>query len=80
MHRISATSIREAGVIMEEQAGWRVAQHIGLPVIGTAGILIPPKYNNLAPAVRPQLDAWADSEHFLDRQLRETILYLAGEA
>ncbi len=30
--------------------------------------------------VRPPLAAWADSGHFLDQQIRETILYLAGEA
>lgn len=76
---IAVARVREAGVIMDDQAGRRVAAQLGLDVIGTAGILILAKRRNLVDRVAPLLDALTDSGYFLGNHLKAHVLQLAGE-
>ncbi len=68
-----------AGVLMDDQAGRRVAQRLGLHVIGTAGVLVLAKRRDLVVAVRPHLEALAGSGYFLSEPLMKTVLRLSGE-
>lgn len=76
---IAVAQLREAGVIMDDQAGRRVAGQLGIDVIGTAGILILAKRGNLVERVAPLLDALTGSGYFLGDHLKERVLQLAGE-
>ncbi len=70
---------RQTGVIMDDQAGRRMAHHLGIPMIGTAGILVQAKRKKIIKAVRPQLERLSDSGYYLDQRLLQTTLHLAGE-
>jgi len=70
---------RGAGVVMDDQAGRRVAGQLGLAVIGTVGILVLAKRSNLVGPIRPLLTALADSGYFLDKDLLAHVLRVADE-
>ena len=76
---IAVAQQRKAGVILDDQAGRRIAGQLGLEVIGTAGILILAKRKGLIDQVAPHLDALTDSGYFLGSHLKMRILQLAGE-
>ena len=67
-------------VFLDEREGRRVAQHLGLRVVGVVGILLDAKSHGVIKAVRPHLD---DLRHiagfYLDDALYAHALLLAGE-
>jgi predicted nucleic acid-binding protein len=67
-------------VLMDERLGRQVAQAHGIPVIGSAGILLAAKARGLLPAVAPILATWREWGYFLAPALLEAILTRAGEA
>jgi predicted nucleic acid-binding protein len=66
-------------VLLDDEAARRIAARLGLPVLGTAGVLLLAKQRNLIPAVKPHLDALVATRFFLGPQLYELILSRAGE-
>jgi predicted nucleic acid-binding protein len=66
-------------VIIDELAGRSLAQHLGLPVIGTLGILLAAKRRGLIPAIREPIDILRRGGFRVANELYETMLQRAGE-
>jgi hypothetical protein len=66
-------------ILLDDKAARRVAQSLGLPVIGTLGILLASKRRELLSAVHPCLEALRDSGFHIAPQLYERVLHDAGE-
>lgn len=66
-------------VIIDDEAARDVARELGLPVIGTAGILVVAKERKLIHDVKTHLDALKASRFFLSQHVYELILRKAGE-
>jgi len=70
-----------ARLLVDEERGRTVARRFGVPVTGTAGVLLAAKKEGLIPAVRPMLDALIEKHEFrLSQSLRDEILRAAGES
>jgi predicted nucleic acid-binding protein len=67
-------------LIVDERAGRRVAEALGLRVAGVMGLLVLSKQRGLIPAVRPLLDMLLRTGFRADPELVEGILRRAGEA
>jgi len=74
-----AVETRATWPVLDDQAARQVARTIGLPVIGTLGILLAAKRRGLLPAVRPYLARLGSSGFFMRRELLERVLRLASE-
>jgi uncharacterized protein len=75
-----AEEVNAQAVLIDEADGRRVAQRMGLPVLGTVGILIKCKAASLCPAIAPLLDRLEHELGFyLSADFRAQALKLAGE-
>jgi len=70
----------EAIVLMDDQAGRRVARQLDLPVVGTAGLLLLAKAQGQVQAVAPLLVALRDRGYWLSDALVAEVRRRAGEA
>jgi predicted nucleic acid-binding protein len=75
-----ALEIRADRLIIDERAGRRVAEALGLRVAGLLGVLVVSKQRGLIPAVRPNIDALLRSGFRADPDLVGRILKRAGES
>lgn len=66
-------------VIIDELAGRRVAQRLGVPLIGTLGVLLAAKRRNLIPAIREPIDTLRRAGFRVADTLYEDLLSKAGE-
>jgi predicted nucleic acid-binding protein len=66
-------------VILDDRPARRLAQALGLKVVGTLGILLVAKRRGLIERVRPLLDALAAQSFFMSAQLYRELLDLAAE-
>jgi predicted nucleic acid-binding protein len=66
-------------VILDERPARRLAQALGLPVIGTLGVLLASKRRGFLPAVRPCLDALVNFGFHISPGLYDLVLADAGE-
>lgn len=66
-------------VLMDERLGRQVARRHGVPVIGSAGLLLAAKARGLVPAVAPILAEWKSWGYFLSPDLLWVVLERAGE-
>ncbi|MCL2716881.1 MAG: DUF3368 domain-containing protein [Alphaproteobacteria bacterium] len=67
-------------VLMEERKGRKAARRHGVTVIGTAGLLLAAKQQDLLPAIAPILDQWHQAGYFLSLDLVRTVLKQADES
>ncbi|WP_428663045.1 DUF3368 domain-containing protein [Reyranella sp.] len=67
-------------VLMDERLGRQMAKRKGIPVIGSAGLLLVARKRDLIPAVAPILEQWRQSGYFLSPSVVRAILERAGEA
>jgi predicted nucleic acid-binding protein len=74
-----AVEVQAAAILLDDDPARKVAIQLGLPVIGTAGVLILAKERQLIAAVRPCLDALIENRFFLARTVYELILKRVGE-
>ena len=74
-----AIELRARWVILDDRPARRLAEALGLPVIGTLGILLAAKRRGLISIVRPTLDALVGFGFHVTPQLRERLLADAGE-
>lgn len=66
-------------IILDDRPARRLAQGLGLPVVGTLGVLLASKRHGLLPAVRPALDALVAFGFHIASDLYDRILSDAGE-
>ena len=66
-------------VLLDDKAARRLAATIGLPYLGTVGILLEAKSAGLVDVVRPLLDALRPLPFHISTPLYETALRKAGE-
>jgi predicted nucleic acid-binding protein len=76
---ISAALAHRYGVIMDDRAGRRVAEDLGVPVIGLLGVLILAKRREELGAIRPLVERLVTSGYYLADGVVEDALRLAGE-
>lgn len=77
---IALALAKDAGVLIDDKAGRRVAHHLGVAVIGTAGLLVLAKRKGHLSSVRPHLEALTASGYFLGAGVLADALHLAGES
>lgn len=70
----------EVLVIVDDARGRQAAQHAGLALTGTAGLLLLAKMSGLLPTVKPLLKALQAQSYFLSERLCQAVLRQAGEA
>jgi len=75
-----ALEISPRWLILDERPARHIAQGLGLPVIGTLGILLSAKQKGLIPALKPCLDGLLDHDFRLSMALYEWVLSEAGES
>ena len=75
-----ALEIGAAWVILDDRPARRLAQALGLPVIGTLGILLAGKRRGFLAAVKPCVDALAQHGFHIAPDLYKRILADAGES
>lgn len=66
-------------LILDDLPARRLAERLGLRVVGTLGVLLLAKQRRLVPAIRPLLDALRAAGFFFDERLYWHLLALAGE-
>ncbi len=67
-------------ILLDEQAGRRAAEHLGLAVMGVVGLLVRAKQLNLIAALRPLLEALQHHAGFyLSQSVVTHALQLVGE-
>lgn len=74
-----AVELQARWIILDDRAARRLAQSLGLPVIGTLGLLLAAKRRGLLAAVRPSLDALVRYGFHVASELYGRVLYDAGE-
>lgn len=68
-----------AVILLDDKKARRVAQQLGLRIMGTIGLLLVAKKRHLIPVVRPVLDELQAAGFRISASLREEALRLAGE-
>lgn len=66
-------------IILDDLAARKMAEGVGLPVVGTLGILVRAKQRGLLAAVQPNLDTLVAVGFYIGPDLRRRILSDAGE-
>ncbi len=80
MEAISLASELGLLLIIDEQAGRRIAASIGLKITGVLGLLFEAKVRGLIPSLRHELDRLRDeTTFFLSEAVRTAVLRQAGE-
>ncbi|KOR38453.1 MULTISPECIES: DUF3368 domain-containing protein [Planktothricoides] len=75
-----ALSEQKARVVLDERRARKVAQELGLNVIGTLGILILGKQNRIIPQVKPLLDAMmTEAQYWVNESLYYDVLQAVSE-
>ncbi|TVR07853.1 MAG: DUF3368 domain-containing protein [Phormidium sp. GEM2.Bin31] len=75
-----ALSEQKPRVILDEKRARKVAQELGLNVIGTLGILILAKRNRIIPQVKPLLDAMmTEAQYWVNESLYHSVLQAVSE-
>lgn len=76
---IALAAQRSLLLLIDDRAGRRAAQAIGVPVTGSGGLLVAAKRNGLVSYIRPVLDALVSQGLCLSPQLYRQFLQQAGE-
>jgi len=75
-----ALALQASRILLDDQPARRLAFSLGMPVVGTLGLLLAAKRRALLPTVRPTLDALVNAGFRAAPELYEQILRDAGEA
>ena len=74
-----AIELKANAVILDDRPARRLALGLGLPVVGTMGIVLRAKQTGFIPAVRPLLQKLLDVGFRLSPSIREKVLTDAAE-
>lgn len=66
-------------IILDDHQARIVGRKIGLQVIGTVGVLLRAKQENIIPAINPLIAALEANGFYLSQSLKDEVLRLAGE-
>lgn len=66
-------------LLMDEVRGRAVAKHLGLAVIGSAGLLVVAKRMGLVAQVKPVIESWRQSGYWIDKAVVNNVLQAAAE-
>ena len=75
-----ALEIRAGLAILDDRPARRLAFALGIPIIGTLGLLLAAKQRKLLTAVKPCLDALTQHDFWIAPSLYEKVLRDAGES
>ena len=75
-----ALQVNARWTVLDDRPARRLAQALGLPTIGTLGILLAAKRRDLLPAIRPSLDALLNVGFRIAPALYDRVLAAAGES
>lgn len=76
---IALASEKNCLLISDDKQARTAAKRLGVPVIGTVGILIRAKQNGIVTEIKPILDNLESNDFFISRALRQEALKIAGE-
>lgn len=71
--------LKASRVILDDLLARRIASTLGVPVIGTLGVLVAAKQNRLIDSIRPLVDRLAQGRFFIGEDLYRDLLEMAGE-
>ena len=71
--------LRAAQLLLDERPARRFAKQLGVPVIGTVGLLLLAKRRGLLREVRPELDRLLSARFFMNQEFYDLVLAEAGE-
>lgn len=75
-----ALEIDQGRILLDEREARQIAQKLGLQVMGTLGILLLAKNNQIVPQVKPILDNMINIvRYWVSAALYQQVLQLAGE-
>lgn len=74
-----ALTIAGALAISDDRLARKAAKFLGIPLIGTLGLLLKAKQRGHVPEIRPILDQFQALGFFLDPRTRRDVLSRAGE-
>ncbi len=74
-----ALEIKPMWLVIDDLAARRLAQSLGIPIIGSLGLLLRAKESGLIHAVRPLMEAMQSDEFHVSENLFAGILAAAGE-
>lgn len=74
-----ALEVEARWIVLDDRPARRLAEAMGVPFIGTLGVLLACKRRNLLPAVRPCVDALMNLGFRVAPHLYERVLADAGE-
>ncbi|MGH9942106.1 MAG: DUF3368 domain-containing protein [Pyrinomonadaceae bacterium] len=66
-------------LVLDDRQARAVAQNLGLPLIGTVGVLVKAKREGIIPALKSVLDEMEANGFYLRSALKEEALRLVGE-
>lgn len=76
---IALAAERNCRVILDDRQARAAAARLDVKIIGTAGLLLRAKRENMTPELRPLLDALDEVGFRIGTDLRRRVLKLAGE-
>lgn len=76
---VLARELNADWVLMDEKKGRRKLTELGLPKIGTLGILLKAKQANLIPNIQPEIIKLRENSISLSQHVIEAVLRQAGE-
>jgi predicted nucleic acid-binding protein len=65
--------------VLDDLAGRRCAEALGIPVTGTVGLVLGARKRGMIPAARPVLEELRDNGMYLSSAVLERALALVGE-
>lgn len=74
-----APELRAAWLVLDDLAARRVAEGVGLPVVGSLGIVVRAKQRGMLLAAKPVVDALIANGLFVGAVLYRAVLARAGE-
>ena len=76
---IALASEKNCLLISDDKQARAAAKRLGIPVIGTIGVLVRAKQNGVVSVIKPILDKLEQNNFFISKALREEALKIAGE-
>ena len=76
---VLAREVNADRLLLDDLAARRIASRRTIPVVGSLGLLLLAKTNQLIPAVKPLLSDMIDAGRYVDPEIFNEILTLAGE-